>query len=95
MNITSGSSAVFFYSDKIIFLSNSIYVFLFTSGMLGFFNQLRDMHGFKSVTKIAPTDPSGEKPYEPPTDADRARALVELLRKGGATDAKTAAPTKT
>jgi hypothetical protein len=46
---------------------------------LGAFNQLRDMHGFKAPSKIAPTDPTGEKPYEMVSDADRVRALGTLM----------------
>src|ERR1700749_652322 len=42
--------------------------------------QLRDMHGFKAVSKTALTDPRGEKPaqIELTTDADRIRALAAL-----------------
>ena len=48
---------------------------------LGAFNQLRDMHGFKAPSKIAPTDPTGQKPYDIPTDADRVRALMALMER--------------
>jgi hypothetical protein len=41
--------------------------------------QLRDMHGFKAPSKIAPTDPTGQKPYEMASDADRVRALAALM----------------
>jgi hypothetical protein len=41
--------------------------------------QLRDMHGFKAPSKIAPTDPTGEKPYEMVSDADRVRAVAALM----------------
>jgi hypothetical protein len=43
--------------------------------------QLRDMHGFKAVTKTALTDPSGQKSasIEITTDADRVRALAALI----------------
>jgi hypothetical protein len=44
--------------------------------------QLRDMHGLKSVTKIAPTSPDGDgPPLAPITDEDRVRALENLLER--------------
>jgi hypothetical protein len=52
-------------------------------GKLEALAQLRDMHGFKAVTKIAPTDPSGEKPYEGFSDADRVKAVFTLFKKTG------------
>ena len=51
---------------------------------LGAINQLREMHGMKAPTKIAPTDPTGEKPYESPSDADRIRALGALMARAAA-----------
>jgi len=48
--------------------------------------QLRDMHGFKAVTKTALTDPSGNNPaqIEITTDADRIRALAALMTRAAA-----------
>ena len=47
--------------------------------------QLRDMYGFKSVAKLALTDPTGEKSALPEyTDAERAQALEMFLAKHGA-----------
>lgn len=45
--------------------------------------QLRDMHGFKAVTKTALTDPTGKEPAEINimTTADRARALAAYVTK--------------
>jgi hypothetical protein len=48
---------------------------------LGAINQLRDMHGFKAVTKIAPTNPAGDQPYEGFSDADRVKAVQALIDK--------------
>ncbi len=48
-------------------------------GKLEALSQLRDMHGFKAPSKIAPTDPTGEKPYEMFSDADRIKALTQLF----------------
>lgn len=46
-------------------------------------NQLRDMHGLKAPTKVAPTNPAGDAPYELTTDADRVRALAALMARAG------------
>jgi hypothetical protein len=46
---------------------------------LNAFSQLRDMHGMKAPTKIAPTNPAGDKPYESVSDAERIRALAALM----------------
>jgi hypothetical protein len=48
-------------------------------GKLEALGQLRDMHGFKAVTKIAPTNPAGDQPYEGASDADRIKALQALM----------------
>lgn len=45
---------------------------------LGAINQLRDMHGFKSASKVEHTGKDGG-PMEMTTDADRARALTAFL----------------
>lgn len=56
-------------------------------GKLEALAQLRDMHGFKAVTKTALTDPSGNGPAEiVVTDAERAKALVSLLAKAATQD---------
>jgi hypothetical protein len=46
-------------------------------------NQLRDMNGLKAPTKIAPTDPSGEKPYEGISDVERVKALQAFFSRTG------------
>jgi len=56
-------------------------------GKLDALNQLRDMHGLKAPTKVAPTNPAGDQPYEAITDADRARALALLIARVGAENA--------
>jgi hypothetical protein len=45
--------------------------------------QLRDMHGLKGVTKIAPTNPAGDQPYESVSDAERVRAIMALAARAG------------
>ena len=42
--------------------------------------QLRDMHGFRSASKVALTDPSGEHPMEI-SDSHRAIALAEFIER--------------
>jgi hypothetical protein len=43
--------------------------------------QLRDMHGFKAVTKVAPTSPDGKEPFAPPemSDNELARRIALVL----------------
>lgn len=54
-------------------------------GKLEALAQLRDMHGFKAVTKIAPTNAAGDGPAEMiVTDSDRVKALEQLLARHGA-----------